>query len=171
MRYYLDCEFFGLDGDLISLALVSEGQWGPARDRYDRELYVAFDQKELEAESHIASSGDPHAWVRENVLPIIDTPGAVAHRIGKCRADIKREWPAYLAAFFAGDDSVEVIADWPSDLEYLSRLLVTGPGTAIGIPRITMHWSRVDAYPTSLPGAVQHNALWDARALKHRLRP
>ncbi len=28
---------------------------------------------------------------------------------------------------------------------------------------------RVDAYPTMLPGAVQHNAYWDAMALRHKL--
>ena len=28
---------------------------------------------------------------------------------------------------------------------------------------------RVDAYPTDLPGAVRHNAWWDAMALKHLL--
>lgn len=169
MRYYLDCEFFGLDGDLISLALVSEKRWGSPP--YGRELYLAFDQKELEAEARIVTLADERKWVLDNVLPIIDVPGARAERVGRCRADIKALWPGHLAAFFAGDDDITVIADWPSDLEYLSRLLITGPGTAIGIPRITMKWTRVDAYPTALPGAVQHNALCDARALRERCEP
>lgn len=169
MRYFLDCEFFGLDGDLISLAMVSEDRYGMSPP-YGRELYLAFDQKELEAESRIATLHEERTWVRENVLPIIDVEGAVAKRVGKCRADIKKLWPYEIAAFFAGDSDPFIVADWPSDLEYLSRLLITGPGEAIGVPRVTMYWSRVDAYPTKLDGAVQHNALCDARALKERLR-
>lgn len=169
MRYYLDCEFFGLDGDLISLALVSEKRWGSPP--YGRELYIAFDQAELEREARIVTLERERAWVRENVLPIIDVPGAVATRVGERRSDVLEKWPQYIASFFAGDQDPDVIADWPSDLEYLSRLLITGPGTMIGIPRITLRLARVDAYPTRLEGCVQHNALCDARALAARLEP
>jgi hypothetical protein len=36
-------------------------------------------------------------------------------------------------------------------------------------PSIKFEMHRVDAYPTTLPGAVQHNAYWDAMALRHKL--
>ena len=39
----------------------------------------------------------------------------------------------------------------------------------VAIPRMTFEIVRVDAYPTSLEGAVQHNAFWDALALRQRL--
>ena len=45
--------------------------------------------------------------------------------------------------------------------------LITGPGEMVAIPRLKFELERVDAYPTTLEGAIQHNALWDARALKH----
>lgn len=33
---------------------------------------------------------------------------------------------------------------------------------------MTLEVNNVDAYPTELEGAVQHNAWWDAMALRHR---
>lgn len=46
----------------------------------------------------------------------------------------------------------------------------TGPGTMIEVrPSIKFEMHRVDAYPTTLPGAIQHNAYWDAMALRHKL--
>jgi hypothetical protein len=34
---------------------------------------------------------------------------------------------------------------------------------------ITFHIKRVDAWPNDIPNAVQHNAYWDAVALKVKL--
>lgn len=39
----------------------------------------------------------------------------------------------------------------------------------VAIPHLTFEVIRVDAYPTTLEGAVQHNAWWDAMALRHLL--
>jgi hypothetical protein len=36
-------------------------------------------------------------------------------------------------------------------------------------PRITFEVHNVECYPTTLPGAVQHNAWWDAMALREYL--
>lgn len=164
MRYYLDCEFWGFnDPNIISMALVPE--------RYDSsELYIAFDQRELEAEARIVTLEEDRRWVRDNVLPIIDAPGTNPWRSGLCRADVPLLWPKWLESYFnAFYGAPHIIADWPDDIAYLSRLLLTGPGTMINVPGITFEVRRVDAYPTTLPGAVQHNALWDARALRHKL--
>lgn len=65
--------------------------------------------------------------------------------------------------------SPTLFADWPDDIRYFCQALITAPGEMVNIPRLTFHIVRVDAYPTTLEGAVQHNALWDARALCHRL--
>lgn len=165
MRYFLDTEFFGYGGEIISLALVPENTG--SKD----ELYIAFDQKELEAESWISDDHETRKWVRHNVLPIIDASYATAERIGQRRSDIEALWPARLDAYFADDPHPHIIADFPSDIHYFSHLLITSRfGDAIrNVRNVTFEWVRDDAYPTDLAGAVQHNALWDARALKHHM--
>lgn len=146
MRYYLDTEFDGLGGALLSLALV------PADG--GEELYLAWPRN------------DCCDWVTLHVIPVMSAVGAYPVRL---KPDL---WAEKLEYYFkrSGDgDAIEVVADWPDDIAYLSKLLITGPGTMIDIPGIIMNVARVDAYPTDLPGAVQHNALWDARALRRRL--
>lgn len=141
-RYFLDCEFDGLGGDLISMALVSER--GPS-------LYLVFDGYE--------DASDP--WVIENVLPIVPLP--IAKYVTREQAQHE------LSLFLAADPSPVIVTDWPDDVSYLASLMLTGPGTMINIPRVTFEVHRVDAYPTKLAGAVQHNAWWDAKALQHLL--
>lgn len=161
MRYYLDCEFFGWGGPIISLALVGED---------DRELYLAFNQRELEAEARIVTLADERKWMLDNVLPIIDCEGATAQRVGRCRADVAKDWPRYIADFLLFHETIYITADWPEDIRHICELLMVGPGqTLIAGKRIFFEWVRKDAYPTPLPGAVQHNALWDARALRYKM--
>lgn len=144
MMYFLDCEFNGFGGELISLALVAED---------GRELYLA---------RHIQS---PVEWVAENVVPIID--------VGD-RPDFApiEAWGKKIAEFIADDKVASFVADWPDDIRYLCQCLITGPGQRVRpLPNLVFQLVWVDAYPTTLPGAVQHNALWDARAIKHKLLP
>ena len=159
MRYYLDCEFWGWRGDIISLALVGDD---------GRELYLAFDQTELKHEARIATLADERKWMLDNVLPIIDVEGASPLRVGRCRADIQRLWPQRIADFLLFHQTIHITADWPEDIRLFCELLMVGPGqTLIPDKRIAFEWTRRDAYPTTLAGAVQHNALWDARVLRH----
>ena len=65
--------------------------------------------------------------------------------------------------------AMNVNADWPTDFQHLLPMLHDDMGHMIDMPSFTCSVERVDAYPTELKGAVQHNALWDARALRHRL--
>lgn len=156
MRYFLDCEFMKFRGEIISLALVGDN---------DDELYLAREQSELEAYARAAGDlMDP--WVRENVLPIIDTDEGAALRVGSTLADVRRQWPAYIAGFLKNQKTATIVVDWPDDIKYFCELLITGPGECVNIPGIVFEWHRVDAYPTDLRGAVQHNALSDARALR-----
>lgn len=146
MRYTLDTEFNGFGGDLLSLALVRE-----------------------DGESLYLVTSDPPPlveWVAVNVWPIMHD----------CPADVvvapMPKWPAAIAHFFAEDLGVPyVISDWPDDIRYLCQALITGPGMMAPVPRIQFDVVRVDAYPTALHGAVQHNAWWDAMALRARLFP
>lgn len=150
MKYYIDCEFDGLGGPLLSMAIVSET---------GRSLYAVMNHRKLIVED----------FVRENVMPFlmqvpqekIDVQGYGVDKI---------QLAAMLEYYFKTDVYIHVIADWPDDLKYLSEALITGPGTMIDIPGIKMSVKRVDAYPTALEGAVQHNAWWDAMALRELFR-
>lgn len=143
MKYYLDCEFDGFGGPLLSLALVRED---------GESLYFV--------RPDIKTVNDP--WVAVNVIPILyDCPAKpLKLHVG--------EWGKYIAAFLSGDPKPQIIADWPDDIRYFCELLVTGPGTAVEMPNQT-HFTiirHVDIYPTDLPGAFQHNAWWDAMAIR-----
>ena len=143
MKYYLDCEFDGLDGKLLSMGIVSET---------GKSLYAVMN----------ILIGNP--WVADNVFPLLfHVPiDRIDHM---CFGATPEQLSALLESYFKNDLWVHVIADWPDDLKYLNQALITGPGTMIDIPGIKMSVRRVDAYPTTLKGAVQHNAWWDAMAL------
>ena len=139
-RYFLDTEFNEFGGELISLALVGDD---------GRELYLATPCKK------------PGAWVAENVIPIIKCPGADP-------IEVEADQIGHAIAMFLYDDDVPtIIADWPDDIRYFCQSVITGPGKMVSIRRLQFQMLRIDAYPTDLEGAVQHNALWDARALRH----
>jgi len=139
MKYYLDCEFDG--PELLSLALVSES---------GSELYLTAHHRTADA-----------PWVQENVCSIIDLPGMDSKPLTSAKSELE--------SYFAGDRSPEIIADWPTDFQHFLPMVHDDMGNMINMPSFTCSVKRVDAYPTQLKGAVQHNALWDARALRHLL--
>ena len=149
MRYYLDTEFNGFGGDLISLALLREDGGGIY-------LVLPFEEANL----------DP--WVRENVIPILyDVPPSSARAVWRCQdvGDASKIVEAFL-----GDDAEPVIVtDWPDDVKYFCQLVITAPGQMINIAGFKAEVVRIDAYPNNIPGAVQHNAMWDAYALRHAI--
>lgn len=145
-RYWIDAEFNGYGGHLISFGLVRED---------DESLYMVYNKP-----FHI------QPWVKENVLPILDlVPSHVP-----IRRIFTSESARHIEKFMEGDENPVIITDWPDDISYFSDLVLTGPGTMIKIPRLTFRMHRIDAYPTSLEGAVQHNAWWDAMALKTKCK-
>jgi hypothetical protein len=144
VKYFLDTEFDGFGGRLISLALVSE---------VGGSLYLA------------TACDSPTEWVRDNVMPIVTAPGADPLFIEP------DQFGRFIATFLRGDANPVIIADWPDDIRYFCQALIVGPGRMVNIPALQFVMARVDAYPTNLDGAVQHNALWDARALRHCLLP
>ena len=150
MRYYLDCEFNGYRGRLLSMALVRDD---------GEELYL------------VASPFPPigcEPWVAENVVPVVFPDGMRCN--GKVMTISLKVFPTLVEEFLAGDEGPVIVVDWPDDIRYFCETIIVGPGKMIDIPGLTFEVFRVDAYPTDLPGAVQHNALWDARALRHKLR-
>lgn len=162
MRYYLDCEFNGMGGKLISLALVPYLNMRPAGLYLANAEFKDITPERMEREYYLGPSVEP--WVLKNVLPIVDA--------GPWRplwAPIE-SWPQLLEDWLFDDDDVIIVTDWPDDIRYFCDLILTGPGTMIEVrPSIKFEMHRVDAYPTNLPGAVQHNAYWDAMALRHKL--
>jgi hypothetical protein len=146
VRFYIDCEFDGHDGPLLSIALVHE----------DAEYSI-----HIEAD---VVACDP--WVLANVVPLLDNHDA---------PDCIRVHPNAVGDViraFIGECEPVIIADSPVDIGRFCRALSTGPDggwASTDYPRMTFEVHDVDCYPTDLPGAVQHNAWWDAMALRSKL--
>ena len=150
MKYYLDCEFNGMGGELLSLALVPEA---------GNPLYLIRED--------VPEDLDP--WVAENVMPIMHADYR-GHAKAPGRVLPLAAWAGEIESYLYGDIAVTIIADWPDDIKYFCELVITGPGKMIEVrPAINFEMVRVDAYPTELVGAVQHNAYWDALALRNKL--
>lgn len=147
MKYVIDCEFNGMNGALLSLALVEMS--------LKHVLYLRYPTPE---------AVDP--WVAQNVIPFMDNSPVPAIRVAT-----ELEGALALQEFFKGanDPAPHIIADWPDDIAYISRAILTGPGKMIDVSAMTFEVIRVDAYPTKVAGAVQHNAMWDAMALRRKL--
>jgi hypothetical protein len=97
-------------------------------------------------------------------------PFLYAGKVSHASKTIRKSSAARMIANFIGLDLNPVIfADWPDDIRYFCELIITGPGTMVNISNLTFRVVRCDAYPTDLNGAIQHNAYWDAMALRHVL--
>ena len=104
MRFFLDTEFNGFGGKLISLALVPENDSLP---EFYNEL-IMTDQLE--------------PWVKDNVIPHLVLP-RVSHN----------EFQNNLANYLWEVGEVTIIADWPDDIRYFCESLITGPGMMINV--------------------------------------
>lgn len=137
MRLYLDTEFNGFGGELMSLAFVPAD---PALAPFYRV-------------THWNAPLDP--WVRQHVVPFLDMPPV-------SREAASADLAHYLRTF---SDPV-VIADWPEDFTHLLGLLVTGPGTMRYVPDFDMMFKRLPGFNTATTSKRPHNALADAIALR-----
>lgn len=146
-RFYIDCEFDGHNGPLLSIALVSE----------DGAYNIHIEADEV--------AHDP--WVRANVVPLME-----AHDAADCIRVPPRQVGAVIREFLTDVACPVIVADSPVDIGRFCTAISTGDegGWApVDFTRMTFEVHNVDCYPTDLPGAVQHNAWWDAMALRHRL--
>lgn len=143
--FYIDCEFDGHNGPLLSIAMVR----GDGRG-----LHVKIGD-------HNAVN-DP--WVRENVIPIMDSHHAdLSWHVQPNEAGTK------LRGFIGDCQNPKIIADSPVDIARFCRAISTaedGGWHSSGYASMTLIVRNVDCYPTALSGAVQHNAWWDAMALR-----
>lgn len=148
MRYYLDCEFDGHGGPLLSIAMVCE-------EGLSIHLRTT------------ARADDP--WVMANVEPLMDS-----HDADMDASNVRMNAVgAHLRRFLGTDAEPTIIADSPVDIGRFCAALSTGDDggwASADYPRMTFEVHNVDCYPTGLAGAVQHNAWWDAMALREKLR-
>jgi hypothetical protein len=152
-HYTLDCEFNGLGGQLLSMALYTHG----------RSIYLVSGLLR-DLESPEVALLDP--WVVQNVVPFVfETPPEVQTLYFDSQAVLAE----HLERFFARTRPI-IHTDWPDDIKYFCEALITAPGSMIDVPGIGFEMHHVDSYPTTVVGAIQHNAWWDARVLyKHLL--
>jgi hypothetical protein len=146
MRYFLDTEFNGFGGCLISLGLAAE--------EGDQDYYVV-----------VPMSEEPRPWVAKNVIPYLKSvplplynqldPVAAAHDV---------------AAYLRTDPDPEIVADWPEDIALFCRLLQTSDGEIADVTNIRFHFMRTPGFSTARNSKVPHNALHDARALRDFVR-
>jgi hypothetical protein len=145
MRYFLDTEYNGWGGALLSLALVPDD---------GEELYLTLDW-----------DGPLEEWVERNVVPYLDmvADSLVSPRMS--RADGAR----LIAHYLAGDSEPLIIADWPEDIAQFNMLLLNGPGTMVEVPPLTFKLVELSGFSTAANSKVPHNALHDARALRDHI--
>ena len=142
MRYFLDTEFNGFGGELISVGLAAEA---------GEDYYVA-----------IQPLPDPiEPWVVANVVPhLFRVPQALDNRLDRVAAAHD------LASYLRADSDPLIVADWPEDIALFCRLLLTGPRDIVDIDRLGFEFLRTPGFSTARNSQVPHNALHDARALR-----
>lgn len=143
MRYFLDTEYNGFGGALISLALVPE--------HGDQEFYAVLPLPE-----------QIHPWVERNVLPYLAAvpPGIDPRAVSPGIA------AAHLATYLSADAEPVIVADWPDDIALFCSLLVTGEGQMVAVGSLRFELIRSPGFSTAANSRVPHNALHDARALR-----
>jgi hypothetical protein len=93
---------------------------------------------------------EPHPWVLEHVIPVLNKD-SISFK------SFQDKLNKYLLQF----DSINIIADWPEDIEKFCSVLITGPGERLHSPPLSMQILRIDS-ESELP----HNALEDARGIR-----
>jgi len=145
MRYFLDTEFNGFGGDLLSLALVPEDG--------DQDYYVV-----------IPFEGAWHPWVEKHVVPYLESvPPMLLNRLDRVAAAHD------VAAYLANDPDPVIVADWPEDIALFCRLLLLGETEIVDIRHMRFEFHRTPGFSTARNSRVPHNALHDARALRDHL--
>jgi hypothetical protein len=136
VRYFLDTEFNGFGGELISISLVPE----------DSSLPFFYEAAECLA---------PTDWVAEHVLPVLQT-----------RPLARGELANRFADYLIDDGDPLLVADWPEDIAHAARLLVTGQGKMKPVRSLRFELVDPDIIGPLPDSEVPHNAYSDARALR-----
>lgn len=136
MRIFLDCEFNGFGGELISLAMVAED---------GREWYALCPEPRVW-----------DAWVFENVFPVLQACG---RRQPMTRDEFRQSLLDFLSLF----DNPTIVVDWYTDLVHFFSLFAGKDHTkSVGYACR----AEVVLDPPGFAPEVPHNALSDARAIR-----
>lgn len=136
MRYYLDAEFNGFGGPLISIALAPE-----------RTDHLSF--------YGAVACSQPTPWVARHVLPVLDIePIAYA----------ELQWA--FADYLSSDAEPVLIADWPEDIVHAARLLATNDGRRLITSAVSFQLAEVVNFSSAELSERPHNAYYDAMALR-----
>ena len=145
MRYFLDTEYNGFGGALLSLALVPDD---------GDELYLT-----LKTEDPLVD------WVERHVVPYLDTvPEPLS-----CPRLSRRDAAHALERYLRHDEDPLIVADWPEDILHFCNLMMTGPGDMIELRDVTFRLVPMTNFSTAANSKVPHNALHDARALREHI--
>jgi hypothetical protein len=158
MRYFLDTEYNGWGGALLSLALVPEDG--------GEEFYAT-----LNAPARI------EPWVERHVIPYLDNvpDPLLSPRLSRGDAALElsawlmREYEAQSLAGYPNAVELEVLADWPEDISKFCDLLVIGAGSMVDVPLLSFRLLQLPGFSTAANSKVPHNALHDARALRDHI--
>ncbi len=159
MRYYVDTEFNGTEGQLISIALVRQD---------GAEFYAVLDMYQI-----------PQPWVAEHVLPQLwlhtlnptqQLLEAACQRQNKSSYQpvwSREQTKKQLRKFLEKDSTpVTFVGDWPEDLVHISALLLRGHGKRNPPEQFRCLMLSLPGFDTATVSAVPHNALEDARVLR-----
>ena len=145
MRYFIDTEYNGVGGALLSLALVPDD---------GDELYLTF------------QTSDPLAeWVERHVVPYLNSVPEQLSCPRLSRKDAALEVERYLRH----DEEPLIFADWPEDIAQFCNLMITGAGDMIDVRHVTFRLVPMSNFSTAANSRVPHNALHDARALRDHI--
>ena len=136
MRYFLDTEFNGFGGELISIAMVPEND-GLAP------FYAAVECKNLTP------------WVVEHIIPVLDVEQVTRSGLVDLFAD-----------YLGDDPELVLVADWPEDIAHAARLLVIGPGLMKPVRNIRFDLVDAALVSSGEGSAIPHNAYHDALRLR-----
>jgi hypothetical protein len=146
MRYFLDTEYNGVGGELLSLALVPDD---------GDELYLT-----LKSESPRVD------WVERHVVPYLDS---VPEQLTCPRLE-RNDAAHAVERYLKHDEAPLIFADWPEDVAQFCNLMITGPGDMIELRNLCFHLVPMSNFSTAANSKVPHNALHDARALRDHVR-
>ena len=145
MRYFLDTEYNGHGGELLSLALVPDD---------GEEIYLTLKLEE-----------PPVEWVERHVVPYLDH---VPDQLSCPRLD-RRDAAEALERYLRHDETALIFADWPDDIAQFCNLLVIGQGDMVDLRHLTFQLRPLTNFSTARNSKVPHNALHDARALRDHI--
>ncbi|NCP19665.1 MAG: hypothetical protein GW855_10975 [Erythrobacter sp.] len=135
MRYYIDTEFNGTGGQLLSIALVRQDGASFYEVLHAHELIVP--------------------WVREHVVPHYgQEPVERLQAVKKMQKFLRKDSGPHV-----------FIADWPEDLVHFNTMLLRDHGKRNDPFRFACLLLNLPEFDTARASELPHNALADARAL------